>query len=179
MKPLVCEVCPRPGDNEIRTRCFYISIRVTGHDVVVHGVVGRIVADHQVATGINVDSAIVAERGVTINAASAAGDVDAGAVTRASTVTLAGVTFHTTKIIHLDAIACVSRSRASSHCAARGRHYSNSRITARVTVTNCARSADRDAAAAILFSRRAGNKGPFRARYAKSRVEMFIAVDHG
>ena len=172
------EVCPRPGENKVSTWCFDIGIGITGLDVVVGCVVTGIVTHNEVATCIDVYSTVVLGTHVAVDPIDPACGVHASAVTAARTITLASVTFHASKVIHLDAIASVTRCRATGHRAADRGDNPDTAIPARVAVTHRAGAADRDPAAAILLPRGTSNKGPFRARYAKARIEMRITVDH-
>ena len=178
MKSLVDEICPGSGENEICTRCFYVGVGIAGYDIEVCRIIGSIIANDQVATCVYVHSAIVGCRHVTIDAISPARGVDSSAITASRAVTLAGVTLDGTKIIHYNAIARIGRGRAAGNCAAGGRDNPHAGIAARVTVTNCAGGADRDPATAIFLPGGASNKGAFRTRYAKARIEMCTTIDH-
>src|SRR5207248_4917571 len=85
-------------------------------DVVVGCVVTGIVTHNEVATCIDVYSTVVLGSHVAVDPIDPACGVHASAITAARTVTLASVTFHASKVIHLDAIASVTRCRATGHC---------------------------------------------------------------
>src|SRR5262249_20820464 len=178
MKRLVNEVSPRSGENKICTWCFRVGVRITGHNVVVHGVIGGIVADHQVTTSINVDSARIAKHGVTVNAASPAGNMDAGAVTGANTVSLANVIIEPTAAIYRDAIAGVRRGSATGNCTPDRGENPNAGIAACVTVSNRARRGGGNPACPIFRGRATGNKRSVWSSYAGADIKVSVTIDH-
>src|SRR5215813_2670402 len=152
------EVSPRPSDNEVCSRRFDIRVTIADGDVVIGCVKGGIVTYNQVATGVDVDSAVVLRRHVAVDPTSSACNMHSSSVIRARTITLTGVTFYAAQIIHLDPIVRVPRSGRSSHSTAGGGKNSIARVAARVTVTDGAGGARNNPASPVLLRSATGNE---------------------
>jgi len=146
----VHKVCPGTSQNKVCARCFDVGVGVTGHDVVVCRVKGSIVANDQIASSIDVDPAVVTCRHVAVETVSSTRHMNTGPVTGARPITLTGITFEATLIVHRDAISRVCGDRATSNGATGGCENASAGVTAHVAVTDRAGGARGDSPCAIL-----------------------------